>query len=45
MVGYIPGQADGIETDDEGGAVVETPASERTPLLKNNSRKSSRNPM
>ncbi|CAG8984076.1 hypothetical protein HYALB_00003018 [Hymenoscyphus albidus] len=45
VVGYIPGQTDGIETDDEGGAVVETPASERTPLLKTNSRKSSRAPI
>lgn len=45
VVGYIPGQVDGVETDDEGGAVVETPSSERTPLLKNNSGKSSRNPI
>ncbi|KAG9233079.1 hypothetical protein BJ875DRAFT_58319 [Amylocarpus encephaloides] len=41
VVGYISSQRDGAETDDEGGAVVETPSSERTPLL-NGSRKSSR---
>ena len=42
VVGYIPSQRDGAETDDEGGAVVENPSSERTPLLQNGSRKSSR---
>jgi hypothetical protein len=42
VVGYIPNQRDGAETDDEGGAVVENPSSERTPLLRNGSRKPSR---
>jgi hypothetical protein len=42
VVGYISNQRDGAETDDEGGAVVENPRSERTPLLRNGSRKPSR---
>jgi hypothetical protein len=44
VVGYIDNQRDGAETDDEGGAVVENP-SERSPLLRNGSRKTSRSGM